>query len=295
VLIYCVTDTKFKMPEGVPVNTLITYFGLSDKTVSLARVKRAKGWRNLFLDCGAFAADNARKQIDLDAYSRYCKENEAAIDVYVALDVRGRMKQSIENYHYMKAEYGLKPVPVFPILSGDPDEWKHLEALLEEADYVALGNMVGRPWPKTVLKAHLDKVFAINADYRRRIHSFGYTARWALVRYPFYSVDTARWLQETAWWRYHLMDRSTGKLRIRQLRKVPESMRDMEASRGLREVPKRDRMEQISRSALAMHDYGAWLTEVWAARGIVWHDDAHRRAYPELMSEIKEVGRDGTR
>ena len=289
-LIYCVTDAKIKMPKGVPINTLITYFGMRDKAAPLATVKALRGWRNLFLNCGAFAADNAQKVIDIDAYSKYCRDNAEAIDVFVALDIKGKMQESIDNYHYMRQEYGLDPVPVFPVLSGNPREFEILERLLEEADYLALGNMVGQPWPKAVLKAHLDKVFAINADYKKRIHSFGYTARWALIRYPFYSIDAARWLQETAWWRYHLMDRSRGTLRICQLCKAPEGISDMKVSQGLRSRPKRNRLEQISRSALAMHDYGAWLTEMWAARGIMWNDEAHRRAYPDLMAELcKEV------
>jgi len=263
---------------------------MRDKSTSLAQIKKSKGWQKLFLDCGAFAADNAGREIDIEAYSKYCQKNRAAIDVFVALDIRGKMRESIKNYRYMK-QYGLNPVPVFPVLSGDDKEWIYLEELLAEADYIALRNLVGRPWPKTILKAHLDKIFAINATYKCRIHSFGYTARWALIRYPFYSVDTARWLQETAWWRYHLMDRSQGKLRIQQLRQAPETMCDMAASQGLRQRTRCNRTEQISRSALAMHDYGAWLTEVWAARGILWDDPAHRRAYPWLMNDLtKESG-----
>lgn len=281
-LVYCVTDARQKMPRGLPVNSLITYFGMQDKQAPLSRVKEAKGWKHLFLDCGAFAADNARKTIDLTRYSEYCARNLDAIDVYVSLDVRGKMQETVANYRRMVADFGLAPTPVFPVLSGDKDEWQYLEEMLAEADYVALGNLVGRPWPKRVVEAHLDKVFAINERYKCRIHSFGYTGKWALLRYPFYSVDTARWLQETAWWRHHYVDKTRGSLKIRYLREPPETLQQVRASDGLRGGVKGKRIEQISRSARAMQEYGHFLTRVWAKRGVMWDDAAHRRCYPDL-------------
>ena len=111
-LVYCVTEPGLKIERGIPINALITYYGMTNKATPLSSIRESRGWQNLLLDCGAFAADNAGVAIDIDAYSRYVKENAGAIDYYVALDIRGKLRESFDNLEYMKREYGLKPGPV---------------------------------------------------------------------------------------------------------------------------------------------------------------------------------------
>jgi len=161
--------------------------------------------------------------------------------------------------------------------------------MLEETDYIALGNLVGQRWPKKVIKAHIDKVFAIIEKYHRRIHLFGYTSRWALLRYPIYSVDSSRWVSEVGGFlKYAHIEKSAGRLQMLKLRDAPGTLQQMESSLGLRPSIKGTYYTRVGRAAKVMHDYGAWLTEVWAARGIVWDDEAHRRAYPDLMEDLKQ-------
>lgn len=164
---------------------------------------------SFFLDSGAYSAWSRGASIDLDEYCAFIKANSDHIEVYANLDVisgqPGRMatpaeveegaRRSWENFEYMCSE-GLDPLPVFH--AGE--DWKWLDKMLAAGcDYIGLGGLVGlgvsgrRRW--------MDEVFLRITDSEGwpivKVHGFGMTSVSLIFRYPWYSVDSASWLQST--------------------------------------------------------------------------------------------------
>ena len=137
---------------------------------------------DVFIDSGAFSAENSGKVIDIDDYCKYILETEAVL--YAGLDVIGNAKKTRENTEYMIKQYGLKPIPTFHMGSDLSD----LEALMGYP-YIALGGMVFG----TNLQGRCDAVWAyiLKNNPQIRVHGFGLTNIELMERYPWYSVDSS--------------------------------------------------------------------------------------------------------
>lgn len=137
--------------------------------------------RNTMLDSGAFSAFNSGKVIDFD---ELCEE---AKDPYwkhiVGLDVIGDGVASLENNLKMKAR-GLHTIPVF----HGGDDWDILMEYKKQFDYIGIG---GRPRNKVIRTQWLDQCFA--RVWPIKIHAFGCAQEDILMKWPFYSADTASW------------------------------------------------------------------------------------------------------
>ena len=88
---------------------------------------------------------------------------------------------------------GLNPLPCFHY----GDDIKYLKYYVEKYDYIALGGMV--PIKNKKLAQWLDELFNNyltdeEGNPRIKIHGFGLTAIPLIIRYPWYSVDSTKWV-----------------------------------------------------------------------------------------------------
>jgi hypothetical protein len=147
----------------------------------------------LFLDSGAFSAWSQGKEINIDEYIQFIKENEDAIDVYANLDSIGDPIKTWDNQMYMESK-GLHPLPVYHY--GEDIKWL-LRMLKKGYDYIALGGMV--PISNDQLIHWLDDLFSKyltdeNGMPIIKVHGFGLTSLPLMLRYPWYSVDSTSWV-----------------------------------------------------------------------------------------------------
>lgn len=163
-----------------------------------------------FLDSGAYTAWTKNTHIDLDEYCAFIKANSERLEAYACLDVipgfPGRWatldsknkaaEESWTNYLYMRDE-GLDPIPVFHY--GEP--WHFLDRMLRYGcTYIGVGGLVAVQ-PKE-RRAWLDEFFTRICDKDGfpsvKTHGFGLTALVLMFRYPWYSVDSTKWVQTAA-------------------------------------------------------------------------------------------------
>jgi len=147
---------------------------------------------SFFLDSGAFSAWSKGIEINIRDYIKFIKENINYIDTYAVLDDIQNPDKTLENQKIME-EAGLKPLPCYHY----GEDIKYLEYYLKNYEYIAFGGMV--PISTKDLIQWLDNLFSkyiCNSDgYPKiKIHGFGLTTYELLLRYPWYSVDSASWL-----------------------------------------------------------------------------------------------------
>lgn len=152
---------------------------------------------DLFLDSGAFTAFTKKTKIPLKEYADFINATSGVWTVASSLDAIGSGEEaasaSYENFARLRS-YGAKVAPVFHI--REPDHW--LQRYVDEGhDYIFIGGMVPEtiPW----LLVRLDHLFAsvltrTDGTAKVRLHGFGLTSERLMFRYPWYSVDSTRWL-----------------------------------------------------------------------------------------------------
>ena len=149
----------------------------------------------IILDSGAFSAFTRKKDIDIEEYIDFIKENERFLESYINLDVIGSAEKSWENQKYLESR-GLNPLPVF----HHSDDFKWLDKCLEY-DHFCLGGIADTP-TNAKRVPFLDKCFRAICDKdgipKSKIHGLGVTSPSLLRRYPFYSVDSTSWLMSGA-------------------------------------------------------------------------------------------------
>lgn len=147
----------------------------------------------LFLDSGAYSAWSQGKEINIDDYISFIKENEQVIDVYANLDVIGNAQATWANQIYME-NAGLHPLPVFHY--GEDEKWLQ-RILSRKYEYISLGGMV--PISTKDLFQWLDHIwldYLVDKDGYPivKVHGFGLTSLRLMLRYPWYSVDSTSWV-----------------------------------------------------------------------------------------------------
>ncbi len=130
----------------------------------------------------------------VDSYAAFVKEHQIGIDYYAVVDAIPNAEITYRNQKYMEEKHGLSPVPV--VHYGCKVSW--LEKYLEEGyAYVGLGGLVGAASEAGVV-SWLDRCFDVVCDQPSRLpkiklHGFGVTSHPLLLRYPWWSVDSASW------------------------------------------------------------------------------------------------------
>lgn len=222
-----------------------------------------------FLDSGAFSAHTRGHVIDLDRYCDFIKGIEAHVHPVACLDVIGDWRGSAHNYDLMRAK-GVDVMPTYHM--GSPDH--ELRRLLKDADYLALGGIVGAT--RETMQPWLDKCFRTIHDFwPKKIHAFGVMAQWALERYPFYSADSSSALVGAGMGRVSTFD--GGKVsaspwpefaRRYQEGMVVDGLSIYSAKAGVRSAHRgRSVLNVQVQLKLQRH-----ITDLWAMRGITWED-----------------------
>lgn len=147
----------------------------------------------LFLDSGAFSAWSQGKEIDINEYIKFIKENESVIEVYANLDVIGDACLTWDNQRTME-KAGLHPLPVFHY--GEDIQWLK-RILSKNYEYISLGGMV--PISTENLITWLDDLFSKYLTDKNgipivKVHGFGLTSLRLMLRYPWFSVDSTSWV-----------------------------------------------------------------------------------------------------
>lgn len=130
----------------------------------------------------------------VDEYAAFVKKWRKYIDYYANVDVIFHPEKSWEVLKYLEDEYDLSPVPV--IHYGTPLKWihKHLDAGYE---YLGIGGL-GQEVTAASYHRWADQVFDIICPPPARLpivrtHGFAMTAYNLMLRYPWWSVDSATW------------------------------------------------------------------------------------------------------
>lgn len=148
----------------------------------------------------------------LEAYVQFIKENRHAIDFYVTLDAIYNPQRTWDITKCLREEYGLRPVPVIhykcPLNFVD----RYLEA---GYSFLGVGGL-GQGVTKSAFLPWADALFNyICPDPSRmpvvRTHGFAMTSWELLLRYPWYSVDSASWLKVAIYGNIYMPHKERGK------------------------------------------------------------------------------------
>jgi hypothetical protein len=141
-----------------------------------------------------FESDDFWKYVD--TYAAFVKGHLDAIDFYVNVDIIFNPELSWKVLKHLENTHGLKPLPV--IHHGTDLKWikKHVEA---GYDFIGLGGL-GQEVTKQQYYAWADQVYSYLCPPPKRIpivktHGFAMTAYDLLLRYPWWSVDSASWVK----------------------------------------------------------------------------------------------------
>ena len=176
--------------QGVE-NILISYFYMK-KSERYSLLEKLE-FKRIFLDSGAFTAQQTGKTIKVSEYGGFLEWNKNKIYCAANFDF-GTLEQQAENQIELEKYY-----PVFPVFHHAEYVGKTYRYLLEEFcqkyDLIALGGMNNVRLSKNELQSYLDWCFSIIMKYPKvRVHGFGQTNPELLKRYPFFSVDSTSWL-----------------------------------------------------------------------------------------------------
>ena len=164
----------------------------------------------IILDSGAFSVWTKKKQINIDHYIQFIKENRHMIDYAVALDVlpgAPNQKLSFEdrqvaarasrrNYIYMLKK-GVPADILIPVYhQGEEEIW--LEKMARECNYIGISpandktTAQRKMWLKNTCAPYL---FNADGSPKIKFHGFAVTSFDLLTSFSWYSVDSATWLQ----------------------------------------------------------------------------------------------------
>jgi hypothetical protein len=158
--------------------------------------------QTIFLDSGAFTMFMQGVKVDLKQYARFIFGNQDIIHIASNLDAigEGHEQESYDRQKLLEQYLGDKKDQVKPVHHvRDRDDW--LQRYLDEGcDYIFIGGMV--PESTKDLLLWLDHVwhkYLTNADGtpKVKVHGFGLTTTDLMFRYPWYSVDSTRWVMES--------------------------------------------------------------------------------------------------
>jgi len=124
----------------------------------------------------------------LDRYASFLGTYSKFLDFYVGVDVIYNPELSWKSLKYLEREHGLKPIPV---IHGRTDEkWVH-KYLDSGYDFVGVGGL-GQEDTRHTYTKWADRVFSVIGD-KVRVHGFAMTGHALIVRFPWWSVDSASW------------------------------------------------------------------------------------------------------
>lgn len=201
--------------------------------VSVSLHGRKRRCKSLFLDSGAHSLYNEhvkgkkgdsrwvfyqkegkftrefRKYLDL--YVEFVRKYKSGIDHYVTVDVIYNPELSWQSLKYLE-DKGLNPVPV--IHARTPLKWivKHIEAGYK---YIGFGGL-GQESSKWSYHWWGDQAFNVVCDQKSRlplvkVHGFAMASPELMIRWPWYSIDTASWAKLAGFGAIYVPHKRNGK------------------------------------------------------------------------------------
>ena len=147
----------------------------------------------------------------VDKYAEFVHKHKKGLDFYVTVDVIFNPEQSWEILKYLEREWGLNPLPV--IHYGTDLKWfnRHIDA---GYDFIGIGGL-GQETHKGDYFEWADRVFNYLCPRPSRLpivkcHGFAMTAWELLVRYPWWSVDSASWIKAGAFGSLYIPKKTKG-------------------------------------------------------------------------------------
>lgn len=167
--------------------TQLRQIGINYKLYSYANdQQQIKLWggKGLMLDSGAFTAYTKGITININELNAYIKQIQP--DYAIQLDVIGNEQKTWENYLKQRQD-----IPnILPVIHYNATD-KHIERVLNVADYVLLGGLVPYAKDKPKLIKWLDYLYGKHKLVAKKTHLLGITTQTILERYPIYSCDSS--------------------------------------------------------------------------------------------------------
>jgi len=138
----------------------------------------------------------------LESYASFIQHYKHAVDYYVTLDAIYNPEKTWEITMLLEEEYGLKPLPVIHCHS----ELKWFAKYIERGHtFIGIGGL-GQGITKSSFLPWADKVFHFLCPAPHKLplvrtHGFAMTSWELLLRYPWWSVDSASWIKIAAYGR----------------------------------------------------------------------------------------------
>lgn len=177
-------DTPLARPPAV----LVSYVYLRS-FYPLMQTRKIQ-YRDWIMDSGAFSVYKSGKQILLADYIKICtsllKEDRTLTDV-ICLDAINDPKQSLVNFCAM-SDAGVKTIPVFHI----GEDFGLLAEYCSRAHLVGLSCRFGESVKQST--AFYERCFS--RCWPKRFHSFGWTAKAMLLRFPFFGEAIVGYLPQ---------------------------------------------------------------------------------------------------
>ena len=148
----------------------------------------------------------------VDSYSEFVQKNREIIDLFVNVDVIFNPELTWKAQKYLEKKCGMVPVPV--VHYGTSLRW--LKRYLKEGHtLIGLGGL-GQEVSSRSYYAWADRVFSYLCPPPQRLpvvrlHGFAMTAFPLMMRYPWWSVDSATWVKTGGWGGIFVPKRRKGK------------------------------------------------------------------------------------
>ena len=191
-------ETERAIVHNLPFILESYHYVKSQKFVDQIRANEGK----VFIDSGAFSANNLGVEINIDDYCNYIKRNkdiilvEDGVVMASVLDGIGDPLKTWQNQLYME-HFGAKPLPCFHF----GEDTRYLEWYVERYPYITLGGMVSSKtnsliqWLDRIWEEHL---LDGSGRPKLKVHAFGVTTIKLMERYPWHSVDSSTWIQNAS-------------------------------------------------------------------------------------------------
>lgn len=190
--------------------------------------ERSPHVEHLMMDSGAFSAWSKGAEINLDAYIEYCLKYIDAITFVVNLDVipaRPGQKKIPQEEIERSAQQGWKNAQKM-LRAGIPKEklihvfhqnenFHWLERMAREFDYIGLSPANDRTTleKQTWLDSCMPYVTDSQGFPTVKFHGFAVTALNLMLRFPWFSVDSATWAQQAGRGAVYVPQKKQGKAR----------------------------------------------------------------------------------
>lgn len=244
---------------------LLSYWYYKDTDLdALFKKYFTEPYPDVFADSGGFSAETQGVHIDRQDYAAWVRRWQHLFCVYANLDVIGDPAATATNQKWLE-DAGLTPLPVFHTGS----DWQHLDNLIEQYPYVALGGMVPYMRYPAKIMPWLVQVFK-RAQGKTVFHGFGATSWRVVCAFPWYSVDSSSWGAGFRFGQVPVFDEQRGRFIDVRLGNRQECYRAAAVIRRLGFAPedfadrkRNDRAKICAISALSYMKAEQWLRGRW--------------------------------